>query len=95
MWIPAENHGADWNDWIDESDAIFSRLHVWSKDSAGMDQLVVLGSRGIGAIYLGHLTTPFSLKDDTNQSLGVVRSSVFYLNVIGTMGTLQQVDLVV
>ncbi|MEW8042130.1 MAG: hypothetical protein AB2540_17155 [Candidatus Thiodiazotropha endolucinida] len=60
-----------------------------------MDQLVALGSRGMGVIYLGHFTTPFSLKDDPNQSQGVVRSSGFYLNETGTTGTLQQVDLVI
>ncbi|MEW8017103.1 MAG: hypothetical protein AB2765_16685 [Candidatus Thiodiazotropha endolucinida] len=60
-----------------------------------MDQLVALGSRGMGAIYLGHFTTPFSLKDDPSQSQGVVRSSGFYLNETGTTGTLQQVDLVI
>lgn len=88
-------HDNDENGWIDENDPIFSRLRIWSKDSAGLDHLVALGSKGIGAIYLGHITTPFAMKDDSNQLQGAVRSSGLYLKEEGGAGTLQQIDLVV
>ncbi|MCU7919470.1 MAG: hypothetical protein KZQ95_14105 [Candidatus Thiodiazotropha sp. (ex Epidulcina cf. delphinae)] len=86
---------SDRNGWIDENDAIFADLRIWSKDSEGRDQLVALGAKGIGAIYLGHITTPFELKSDTNQLQGVVRSTGLFLQEEGAAGTLQQVDLVV
>lgn len=88
-------HDADNSEWIDESDPIYSQLRVWSRDEAGNDQLLALGQRGVGAIYLGHVTTPFAVKDGTNQLQAEVRSSGLYLREDGTAGTVQQLDLVV
>jgi hypothetical protein len=88
-------HDSDANGWIDENDPVFSRLRIWTKDSDGADRLLALGSTGIGAIYLGHITTPFELKDGANQLQGAVRESGLYLKEEGGAGTLQQIDLVV
>jgi len=85
----------DGNGWIDEDDAIYEGLRIFTKDSDGNDQLVALGQRGVGAIYLGHTDTPFQIKDETNQTQGIVRSSGIFLNENGTAGTIQQLDLVV
>ena len=88
-------HDEDGNQWIDENDSIYSGLRIWSKDNQGNDQLVALGQRGIGAIYLGHAATPFAVKDEQNQLQATVRSSGIYLNEDGSAGTVQQLDLVV
>ncbi len=88
-------YDSDGNDWIDENDPVFETLRIWSKDAEGQDQLVALGARGIGAIYLGHITTPFELKNEQNSLLGVVRDSGLYLREEGGAGSLQQIDLVV
>lgn len=85
----------DANGWIDEQDPVFDALRIWSKDSQGRDQLVGLGARGIGAIYLGHITTPFDIKNSQNQWFGRVRESGLYLDEDGSAGTLQKLDLVV
>jgi hypothetical protein len=85
----------DGNQWIDENDAIYQGLRIWSKDADGNDQLVALGERGVGAIYLGHVETPFLLKDSANETLGAVRESGIYLQEEGGVGTIQQLDLVV
>ncbi len=85
----------DGNQWIDENDAIYDRLRIWSKDAEGNDQLVALGERGVGAIYLGHIDTPFLLKDSANETLGAVRDSGLFLKEEGGVGTVQQLDLVV
>jgi len=85
----------DGNQWIDENDTIYSRLRIWSKDAEGRDQLVGLGERGVGAIYLGHITTPFALKDDQNALLGQIRESGVFLHEDGRAGTVQQIDLTV
>ena len=85
----------DGNNWIDENDSIYDRLRIWSKDESGNDQLVALGQRGVGAIYLGHIDTPFLLKDAANDTLGAVRDSGIYLEEDGGVGTIQQLDLVV
>ncbi|PIE58616.1 MAG: hypothetical protein CSA33_02885 [Desulfobulbus propionicus] len=84
----------DGNAWIDEQDAIYDRLQIWTKDSAGHDQLTALGAQGIGAVYLGNVATPFSLKDETNVLQGEIRSTGLFLRENGTAGTIQQVDLV-
>ncbi len=88
-------YDGDGNNWIDENDNIFDRLRIWSKDSSGNDQLVALGQRGVGAIYLGHIDTPFLLKDTANETLGMVRDSGVFLEEDGSVGTIQQLDLVV
>ncbi len=85
----------DGNGWIDENDSIYERLRIWSKDGAGNDLLLALGQRGVGAIYLGHIDTPFLLKDITNDTLGAVRDSGIFLQEEGGVGTIQQLDLVV
>ncbi len=88
-------YDADGNNWIDENDSIYDRLRIWSKDESGNDQLVALGQRGVGAIYLGHIDTPFLLKDAANDTMGAVRDSGLYLEEDGGVGTIQQLDLVV
>lgn len=53
----------DGNGWIDEADSIFQSLRIWAVDEAGNQKLLALGEKGVGAIYLGHLSSPFSIKD--------------------------------
>lgn len=86
-------HDEDGNGWIDAGDAIYDRLRIWSRDGQGNDQLVGLGARGVGAIYLGHLATPFALRAADNASLGQVRESGVFLREDGSAGTVQQLDL--
>lgn len=85
----------DQNGWIDENDAVYTRLQIWSKDASGNDTLGSLAQNKVGAIYLGNIGTPFDLKNSQNQLDGQIRSSGIYLNENGSAGTVQQVDLVV
>lgn len=85
----------DGNGWIDENDAIYDKLRIWMKNEDGSDRLMALGEKGIGAIYLGHVDTPFALKDSENNLLGKVASSGVFLYEDGRPGTIQQVDLAV
>jgi len=85
----------DKNGWIDDNDAVFELLKVWSKDAQGNDVLAGLKQSGVGALYLGKAATPFEIKTSANDSLGAVKSSGIYLNENGSTGTLQQVDLTV
>ncbi len=83
----------DGNQWIDENDAVYSQLKVWQRDTSGHDSLGTLAQAGVGALYLGRVASPFSVKTETNQTLGLVRSSGVFLYESGMAGTLQQVDL--
>lgn len=86
---------ADSNGWIDENDAAFNQLKVWTKDASGKDQLATLKQANVGALNLAHLATPFDIKDGSNALQATVRSSGIYLSEDGHAGTLQQIDLTV
>lgn len=86
----------DGNGWIDENDEVFRHLKVWTKDADGHDRLIAIADAGIGAIYLGHASTEFSVNAmETNQTQGIVRSTGVFLKESGEVGTIQHVDLVV
>ena len=83
----------DQNGWIDENDGIYKDLAIWMREDGGDPRLVALGKAGVGAIYLGHVESPFSLKDSANNTLGQIRQSGIFLSENGTVGTIQHVDL--
>ena len=85
----------DNNQFIDEADSIYSRLRIWLMNEDGSRQLVGLGEKGVGAIYLGHITSPFQLKDQQNRSLGEVINSGVYLTEAGEVGMVQEINLTV
>jgi len=84
----------DKNGWIDENDAIFDKLRIWQK-SEGKNNLIALGQVGIGAIFLGNTSTPFSLKSTSNELLGNMRNSGFVLFENSKAGVISQIDLAV
>jgi hypothetical protein len=85
----------DSNGWIDEGDAIYTSLRIWTRNGAGEEQLLALGDKNIGAIYLGNMATPFALKQtDTNEQQGQVRATGLFLFEDGQVGSVQQLDLV-
>lgn len=85
----------DGNGWIDENDAAFQQLQVWTKDSAGADQLSSLAQAGVAALYLGNVSTPFAIKNAQNQQQAQLTSTGLWLSDAGKVNTLQQIDLVV
>lgn len=86
---------SDGNSWLDESDAAFDTLRIWQHDEAGKDTLSTLHEKGVGALYLGSVETPFALTDSENRMLAQIRASGVYLREDGRAGSLQQVDLAV
>lgn len=88
-------HDDDGNGWIDEADSIYDRLRIWTREANGDTRLFALGEKGVGAIHLGRVESPFEVKDNANNSLGLVRSTGIFLKEDGSgAGTVQQVDLV-
>jgi len=86
-------YDTDGNGWIDANDEIFDKLVVWRRDKDGNDIVYTLKELGIGAIFLGDISTEFSFKDETNETLGVMRSTSFFLKSCGGAGTLSHIDL--
>jgi hypothetical protein len=85
----------DGNNFIDEGDSIYQQLRIWMTNEDGSTQLAVLGDKNIGAIFLGHVSSPFQLKDANNQSLGEVANSGIYLTESGGVGVVQEINLTV
>lgn len=87
-------YDSDGNSWIDEADAVFDDLKIWTKDDNGNDVIMSFKEAGVGAIYLNKASTEFSLNDnETNQTNAIIRSTGVYLKESGEVGTLQHVDL--
>lgn len=84
---------SDGNNWIDENDAAFAQLQVWSKDGSGADQLSSLQQAGVGALFLGSAATPFSMNDTANKTQAQLVSSGLWLSETGQVNSLQQIDL--
>jgi hypothetical protein len=85
----------DGNQWIDENDHVYRKLSVWTIDKEGTRQLAGLREKGIGAIYLGAVTSGFDFRGNVNQLMGQVRNTGLYITENGIPGTVQQLDLAV
>lgn len=92
-------HDDDGNGWIDENDAVFSKLRIWTPnlDTNGgfSPRLDTLAARQVGALYLGKTDTPFEVRGAKQETLGQLRSSGVYLREDGGAGTMQHLDLMV
>ncbi|QOP40427.1 hypothetical protein [Sulfurimonas marina] len=80
-------YDSDNNNWIDENDAVFDKLSIWTKDENGNENFYSLQDVGIGALYLQNITTPFEF-DEGN----LAKSSIF-LRENGSAGVISEVDL--
>ena len=92
----------DGNGWIDENDAIWSKLKIWCKDENGNDVLYKLSDKGVGAICLQNVSTDFTMQGDrksqdgttnANATNAVVRKTGIFLYENGNVGTVQHVDM--
>lgn len=92
-FLELEEYDSDGNNWIDENDPIYDKLQIWTKDENGTDQLFAIGKKGIGAIYLGSVNSSFSLKDESNNSLGQIQQTGIFLREDGSAGTVQHIDI--
>jgi hypothetical protein len=85
----------DHNGWIDENDPVFDDLLIWSGPSRDAAVLQSLKESGVGAISLSTADTEFTLKDESNATKGKIQQTGVYLAENGSVGTIQQLDLVV
>jgi len=85
-------YDGDKNGWIDENDAVFTDLKLWSKNPDGTDSLIGLVDRSVGAIYLGNVSTGLDLYAATSQA-GRLRDSGIVLTESGRTLTIQEIDI--
>ena len=83
----------DQNRWIDENDALFSKLSVWTRDENGEDLLISLKDAGIGAISLENIATMFNMSESDNKLKGQLKSTGTFLFENGNIGSVHQIDL--
>ncbi len=85
----------DRNGWIDENDAAWQRLRVWSPDTKGNGALRTLADAGVGAIAVGSVASPFDLRDGAGAVQGRVASTGVFLTEQGVARTVRELDLAV
>ncbi|MBR0091433.1 MAG: hypothetical protein IJP92_07020, partial [Lachnospiraceae bacterium] len=83
----------DGNGWIDENDEVFEKLRVWHKNEDGTDELIDLKTADVGAIFLGHEQTDFSLYGEQMKRNGMIRATGMFLRESGGAGTVQHLDM--
>lgn len=83
----------DGNGWIDEGDAVWSKLKIWCKDENGKDILYRLADKGVGAICLQNAATDFTLQAEDGRTKGAIRNTGVFLYENGNVGTVQHVDV--
>ncbi|MCR4902078.1 MAG: hypothetical protein K6A23_04405 [Butyrivibrio sp.] len=86
-------YDSDNNGWIDEADEIFDKLKVWFKDENGDDKLISLKEADVGAIYLEHSDTEFTMQGMDMMVNAMIRQTGVFLRESGGVGNIQQVDL--
>ena len=86
-------HDLDGNGWIDENDPIFSKLRIWTPETAGETNLLSLKTAGVGAICLTHDTNSFQLKDMNNRLMGEVAATGIFLTEKGEVRPMQEIKL--
>lgn len=100
LFGPSTNNGfaelasydQDGNGFIDNNDEIFAQLQLYRPGDQYQQSLT---ATGIGALHTSGVSSPMRLTDAQNNSLGQVQSTGFYINEDRSVGSIQQIDLVV
>jgi hypothetical protein len=83
----------DHNNWIDENDAIFDKLLIWTKDESGKEKFYTLKDKGIGALYLENISTKFDFEDKEENLQGIMQASSLFVKENGKVGSIHEIDV--
>ena len=87
-------YDSDGNGWIDEADEIWDKLLIYSVNEDGTSSMYGLSEKGVGAIFLGNVSTDYSLKNHQDNSLNaMIRRTGMFLYENGNAGTVQHLDI--
>jgi hypothetical protein len=81
---------SDGNGWIDEADAAFSTLGLWSPTSGTAD---TLAEAGVGDLSTSSVAAPFTLRDPSGDAVAEQVAAGVFLAESGQAGLLRQIDL--
>ena len=87
------DYDEDGNGFIDEGDAAYNNLKVWTKDENGNDKLLSLKEADVAAIGVESGFSPFDVKDNYNNELGQVQRTGIFVRESGEVGSVQQINL--
>ncbi|MBN2894494.1 MAG: hypothetical protein JXK05_01195 [Campylobacterales bacterium] len=87
------DYDEDHNGWIDEGDAVFDQLLIWTRDASGEETLYTLKEKGIGAIYLQNTETPFEFRSGEGVLDGRLRATSIALRESGEALSVSELDL--
>jgi len=88
-------YDTDNNNWIDENDAVFDKLKVWSIDEDGKSSLVSLIDSNVGAIYLGDIQSGFKYQNAIDKTDAVQKSNGIFVKEDGSgLGVVNSIDIV-
>ncbi|WP_416825963.1 hypothetical protein [Helicobacter ganmani] len=79
---------------IDKDDPIYDKLRIWTPDANGEGQLVGLGEKGIGVIYLNAQESQEMMRGENGDLLGIKQKTAGYLREDGSSGQIHHIDLV-
>lgn len=79
---------------IDKDDPIYDKLRIWTPDANGEGQLVGLGEKGIGVIYLNAQESQEMMRGENGDLLGIKQKTADYLREDGSSGQIHHIDLV-
>lgn len=82
----------DQNMWIDENDDVFNSLKIWTIGDDGETTLIGLKEAGVGAIYLGDVSSEFTIKHG-DEDMAKISDSSIYLRENGLAGGIHEVDI--
>lgn len=87
-------YDSDGNGWIDEADPVWKKLVVYSMNEDGTTSMYGLSEKGVGAIYLGNVSTEYSIKNSLDHSLNaLIRKTGMFLYEDGHAGTVHHLDI--
>lgn len=87
-------YDSDGNGWIDEADEVWDKLLIYSMNEDGSTSMYGLSEKGVGAIFLGNVSTDYSLKNNSDNSLNaMIRKTGVFLYENGNAGTIQHLDI--
>jgi hypothetical protein len=82
----------DGNGFIDGGDSVFRRLAVLATGDQGIES-ASLADRGVGAVYLGSVSAPFTVRGPAGEVTAELTRTGIYLNEDGTTGVALQLGV--
>lgn len=79
---------------IDKEDPIYDKLRIWTPNEKGEGELVGLGEKGIGVIYLDAKESQDLMKGEEGDLLGIKQKTSNFIREDGSAGEIHHIDLV-